>query len=102
MQRWWHGDEKDKPLITSRSPTKLKKNLRGDRKWKFQVLVNKNLYKEEKLAITGNCEALGNWQPHEVVILNQVESKLNRFIKNNNIRNMYRRIWKTLKTGQFN
>lgn len=74
MQRWWYGDD-DKPKTQQRSPNKNRSRPSSDRKWKFQVLVTNELLKEEKLAITGDCEALGNWSPQDVVIMTQSESK---------------------------
>lgn len=75
MHRWWYADDKTTPVTPSRSPTKLKKNPSGDRKWKFQVLVTKKLHKEEKLAVTGDCDTLGNWEPNDVLLINPPEGE---------------------------
>lgn len=75
MQRWWYSDDKDKPVAPSRSPNKNPNRPSSDRKWNFQVLVTNKLLKEEKLSITGDCEALGNWSSQDVIIMNQNESK---------------------------
>uniref|UniRef100_A0A336KEV4 CSON008817 protein n=1 Tax=Culicoides sonorensis TaxID=179676 RepID=A0A336KEV4_CULSO len=77
MQRWWYADYNESPPTPSRSPTKQKKNPSGDRTWKFQVLVPKTLYKEEKVAVAGDCDTLGNWEPNDVLILNAPEDKEN-------------------------
>lgn len=79
MQRWWFSDDKGAPPTPSRSPTKLKKNPSGDRNWRFQVLVTKTLHKEEKLAVTGDCEILGNWEPNDVLLLNPPTGKFDIF-----------------------
>lgn len=76
MQRWWFSDDKGTPPTPSRSPTKLKKHTSGDRKWVFQVLVTKQLHKEEKLGVTGDCDTLGNWESNEVLILNPPAGEL--------------------------
>lgn len=75
MQRWWYGDDNDKPRVQPRSPNKNKNRPSSDRKWKFQVLVTRDLLSKEKLAITGDCEALGNWSPQDIVLMSQNERK---------------------------
>lgn len=75
MQRWWFLDDnkaKDgrngSTFARSLEKTKIDEN-----KWQFVVLVNCDLNNYEKLAITGNCEELGNWDPNKAVLLSQLE-----------------------------
>lgn len=73
MQRWWFLDEKDGSAssLTSAAGTSTKKSKpakpAGDRRHKFRVLVTYELLKDETIAVTGNCEALGNWEPEHCV-----------------------------------
>lgn len=70
MQRWWYGDDNEKPVTLSRSPVKNRSRPSSVRKWKFQAIVkSRSLEKDETLAITGDCEALGQWAPQDVVIM---------------------------------
>ncbi|XP_055643913.1 glycerophosphocholine phosphodiesterase GPCPD1 isoform X2 [Toxorhynchites rutilus septentrionalis] len=67
MQRWWFLEEKGDSANSGSSTTVVKKakSLKppGDRRHKFRVLVTQELLKDETIAVTGNCEALGNWEP---------------------------------------
>lgn len=38
---------------------------------KFQVLCQYELSQNEKIAVTGSCEELGNWDPDHAVLLCQ-------------------------------
>ncbi|XP_021700231.1 glycerophosphocholine phosphodiesterase GPCPD1 isoform X1 [Aedes aegypti] len=73
MQRWWFLDEKNGSAssLTSSPGTSTKKTKPskpvGDRRHKFRVLVTYELLKDETIAVTGNCEALGNWEPEHCV-----------------------------------
>lgn len=76
IERWWYNDDPKTAPKPSRSPPRTKRSAAdGDRKWRFQVVVTRDLLKEEKIAVTGDCEALGSWQPHDVVILNPDNGK---------------------------
>lgn len=72
MQRWWYTDNgengKDKIQKSKKSPTK---RLDGLRKWTFQVMRRQHLKGNEKIAVTGNCDELGNWDPDQAVFLSQ-------------------------------
>ncbi|XP_030386993.1 glycerophosphocholine phosphodiesterase GPCPD1 [Scaptodrosophila lebanonensis] len=52
------GDETQAPPV--KVPT---------REWPFCVTVDKPLEGNEKIAVTGNCNELGNWEPNRVVLL---------------------------------
>lgn len=78
MQRWWFLDEPAKHGgITSHSTTRSKKAGVGvfDRKWTFKVLVTKQLYANEKIAVVGDCDSLGAWDPEDAILLNQTDGK---------------------------
>lgn len=72
MQRWWYSDNgqngKDKIPKSKKSPSK---RLDGLRKWKFQVVCQFQLKANEKIAVTGNCDELGKWDPDQAVFLCQ-------------------------------
>lgn len=75
MQRWWYSDEKsdgfDKIHKLKKSPNKKSE---GVKKWNFSVMtanLDFNLY--EKVAITGSCEELGNWDSSQSILLNRDE-----------------------------
>lgn len=76
MQRWWMTDQKAMP---SQNESKSKKSSTrkevGDKKWVFSVLANINLISHEKIAMTGDGEALGNWDPDNCVILQNIEGE---------------------------
>lgn len=67
MQRWWFLEEKNDSAKSGSSTTVVKKakplKVPGDRRHKFRVLVTYELLKDETIAITGSCDALGNWEP---------------------------------------
>lgn len=65
------------PPPPSRSPNKSKRTVNGDCKWNFQVLVNRTLHKHETIGVTGDCEALGNWQPQDLVVMTADNEKEN-------------------------
>ncbi|XP_062545257.1 glycerophosphocholine phosphodiesterase GPCPD1 [Armigeres subalbatus] len=73
MQRWWFLDEKNGSAssLASSSGVASKKTKPqkppGDRRHKFRVLVTYELLKDETIAVTGNCEALGNWESEHCV-----------------------------------
>lgn len=82
MQRWWFLDEPAKHGgITSQSITRSKKTGVGvfDRKWTFKVLVTKQLYANEKIAVVGDCESLGAWNPEDAILLNQTDGEFTFF-----------------------
>uniref|UniRef100_A0A182Q6P8 GP-PDE domain-containing protein n=1 Tax=Anopheles farauti TaxID=69004 RepID=A0A182Q6P8_9DIPT len=77
MQRWWfleeNGEAKDPSSGAQRVDPTAKKPKQptpaGDRRYTFRVLVTYDLLKDETIAITGSCEALGNWDPEQCVQL---------------------------------
>ncbi|XP_058058575.1 glycerophosphocholine phosphodiesterase GPCPD1 [Anopheles bellator] len=74
MQRWWfleeNGDAKDVSAKQESSGKKSKPpKPSGDRRHTFRVLVTCELLKDETVAVTGSCEALGNWDPEQCVQL---------------------------------
>ncbi|XP_055601409.1 glycerophosphocholine phosphodiesterase GPCPD1 isoform X2 [Uranotaenia lowii] len=80
MQRWWFLDEKNGTASSSSSSLTKKEKLPrppGDLRHKFRVLVNQDLLQDESIAVTGNCEALGNWQPENCVQLQPEEGDPN-------------------------
>lgn len=75
MQRWWFSDEKnndgDKIFKLRKS---VNKRIEGSKKWKFSVVVNFDLNPCDHVALTGNCEELGNWDISGV-LLNKEEGE---------------------------
>ncbi|KAG5675667.1 hypothetical protein PVAND_005554 [Polypedilum vanderplanki] len=77
MQRWWFTDDKTKEGKNNRTEQRPKKtndqqrNGFNIRECKFSVFVNKDLNSNEKVAITGNIDELGNWDPNYCVFLSQ-------------------------------
>jgi hypothetical protein len=74
MERWWYSDNgsngKDRIPKSKKSPSKRSDGLK---KWKFSVLVNIELNLYEKIAVTGSCDELGNWDPDLCILLNKEE-----------------------------
>lgn len=72
MQRWWYSDDKfnegDKVQKSRKSSAK---RTELTKKWKFSVYVNQDLNLHEKIALTGSCEELGNWDSDQSVLLSQ-------------------------------
>lgn len=46
-----------------------------ERTWKFSVLMNHDMITNEKLALVGNCESLGNWQLSDSVLMSKDEDE---------------------------
>uniref|UniRef100_A0A182K782 CBM20 domain-containing protein n=1 Tax=Anopheles christyi TaxID=43041 RepID=A0A182K782_9DIPT len=78
MQRWWFLEEnaegKDPSSSASqKSDASVKKpkqsKTAGERPYTFRLLVTYDLLKDETVAITGSCDALGNWDPEQCVQL---------------------------------
>lgn len=77
VQRWWY-DSNGKVNAKSSSP-KNKKSQNGTasivKNWKFNVLVNIDLNAHERIALSGNCDELGNWDPdHSVMLIRSKEN----------------------------
>jgi hypothetical protein len=76
MQRWWYTDDskngRDKTPKSKKSPTK---QIDGIRMWKFSVVVTSELNKNEKIAVVGSCEQLGEWDPDHSVLLEKGDGK---------------------------
>ena len=76
MQRWWISEDKSRPShIESKSKKSSTRKEVGDKKWNFSVLVNVDLISYEKIAMAGDSEALGNWDPDNCVILQNEEGE---------------------------
>ncbi|XP_033150836.1 glycerophosphocholine phosphodiesterase GPCPD1, partial [Drosophila busckii] len=75
MQRWLNTDNDDDamaaPLTCPASPTveRIYGDINASRLWKFRVLVTEQLASNERLALVGNCDALGNWQSSGAAIM---------------------------------
>ena len=76
MQRWWYTDDqkngRDKVPKSKRSPIK---QINSIKKWKFSVVVTCDLNNYEKLAVTGSCEQLGEWDPDQAVLLEKEDGE---------------------------
>ncbi|XP_058820289.1 glycerophosphocholine phosphodiesterase GPCPD1 isoform X1 [Topomyia yanbarensis] len=79
MQRWWFLEDNNSSANNASSAVKKTKPLKppGDRKQKFRVLVTDELLKDETIAVTGSCEALGNWEAEHCVQMQQEEDSQN-------------------------
>lgn len=59
MQRWWfHDDDKAKDDVTT---VNNDRNSEQRRQHTFRVLVNQTLQPWEVIAVSGECNSLGNW-----------------------------------------
>ncbi|XP_070501994.1 glycerophosphocholine phosphodiesterase GPCPD1-like [Chironomus tepperi] len=71
MQRWWYSD--DKSNVKDKVQREKKRNGRQEesnfKEWTFKVFVNTDLNLHEKVAVTGSCDELGNWDPDHCVLL---------------------------------
>lgn len=78
MQRWWFADDKanSKDLVPKCKKSPSKKSETVEKKWTFSVLVNMDLNMHEKVALTGDCDELGNWDPDGSLLLNQSEGMI--------------------------
>ncbi|EDS32346.1 conserved hypothetical protein [Culex quinquefasciatus] len=96
MQRWWFLEEKDGSANSAASSSSAVKKPKppkqpGDRRYKFRVLVTYGLLKDETIAVTGSCDALGNWesehcvqmQPEEDLVLRESYSNRNESLITN-------------------
>lgn len=76
MQRWWYSDDKanckDNIPKSKRSPSKKSELLKN---WKFSVLANVDLNLHDRIALTGGCDELGNWEVDNCILLNHNEGK---------------------------
>lgn len=84
MKRWWYLDDKNKKANEYAERQRRSKNTLAqanviDRKWKLSVLVTKDLHNSESIAVTGDCDALGNWDPENCTILKLDEGKITFF-----------------------
>lgn len=52
-------------------PARSASDHHAERMWQFQVLMNDDMAAGEKLAVVGNCDALGNWQLGGGVLLSK-------------------------------
>lgn len=82
MQRWFFADEAEAcdamaaPPVTSPPSTPIFHSSTSitDRPWTFCVLMNQDLYPNEKVAVVGNIESLGNWQHKNCVVMTKSET----------------------------
>lgn len=80
MDRWWYSEDKkndkDKIQKSKKSPSKGSEEQQS-KKWKFQVVINDlALNATERIAITGNCYELGNWDPDNCILLDKVDGNV--------------------------
>lgn len=73
MQRWWFPESKTKlqqtsSLVATRSIASVEA-VDLLREWTFRVFVRQPLSRFEAVGVTGECAALGDWQPHAGVEL---------------------------------
>jgi hypothetical protein len=76
MLRWWYDDGQNGRDRIPKSKKSSSKRLDGLQKWKFQVLCQYETNQNEKIAVTGSCEELGNWDPDHAVLLCQESGEL--------------------------
>lgn len=82
--RWWYVEKKDAAKKQNGSFVKPKPQKQSPdqvlcTKWLFKVFVNFDLLSNEKVSLTGACDQLGNWNPHESISLqrNDGENQFN-------------------------
>ncbi|XP_020800799.1 glycerophosphocholine phosphodiesterase GPCPD1 isoform X1 [Drosophila serrata] len=81
MQSCWHDGDEDAMAAPPISATTENANNLGSRRtfgdittnrlWTFRVLMNQDMAPNERLAVVGNCEALGNWQHSGATLLSK-------------------------------
>lgn len=75
MQRWFFADEAEDcdaiatPVASSSSVDVFQPATPVYVNWKFWVRVNLDLAPNERLAIVGSTEQMGNWQFSECIIM---------------------------------
>uniref|UniRef100_A0A7G3AJJ2 GP-PDE domain-containing protein n=1 Tax=Lutzomyia longipalpis TaxID=7200 RepID=A0A7G3AJJ2_LUTLO len=79
MHRWWYMEDSNKSkendvatFSAPRSRPIVQRQL-DDRKWTYKVHIPIPLNNNEVVAITGDCEQLGNWKPNDVFLMERVE-----------------------------
>ena len=86
MQRWWYSDDKanckDNIPKSKRSPSKKSELLKN---WKFSVLANVDLNLHDRIAVTGDCDELGNWEVDNCILLNHNEGEYYSAFLNQNL-----------------
>ncbi|XP_055376159.1 glycerophosphocholine phosphodiesterase GPCPD1 [Condylostylus longicornis] len=77
MQNWFYVDDVaehechlQQPSSSSTSSLETNSSVRTT-KWHFLVVVHQPLQPNEKLAITGDCTSLGNWQLEKCLVMNK-------------------------------
>uniref|UniRef100_A0A1L8DC78 GP-PDE domain-containing protein n=1 Tax=Nyssomyia neivai TaxID=330878 RepID=A0A1L8DC78_9DIPT len=79
MHRWWFMDdcnkskENDVATFTAPRSRPIVPRQLDDRKWTYKVHIPVQLDKNEIIAITGDCEQLGNWKPNDIFLMERVE-----------------------------
>ena len=89
MQRWWFLDDKNGTLtsgsVTTQKTKKTNVPVGDGYQHKFRVLVTQSLLRDEIVAITGNCDSLGNWDPQHVVQMKLDDGEYEYFFTTHNI-----------------
>uniref|UniRef100_W8BKM9 CBM20 domain-containing protein n=1 Tax=Ceratitis capitata TaxID=7213 RepID=W8BKM9_CERCA len=81
MQRWFFADEAedcDAMAAPPSSTSSLEVYQPGTPvhvNWKFWVLVNRDMAPNERLAIVGSTEQLGNWQFSNCIIMTKEDGE---------------------------
>ncbi|XP_039952908.1 glycerophosphocholine phosphodiesterase GPCPD1 [Bactrocera tryoni] len=81
MQRWFFADEAEDcdamaaPVASSSSVELFQPATPVQVNWKFWVQVNQDLAPNERLAIVGSTERLGNWQFSECIVMMKEDDK---------------------------
>lgn len=71
MLRWFENDDDKADINLSRT----QKEQFSGRQHTFRVLVNQHLEPGDRIAITGDCKALGSWLPARCVLLSRESGK---------------------------
>uniref|UniRef100_A0A034V600 Glycerophosphocholine phosphodiesterase GPCPD1 n=1 Tax=Bactrocera dorsalis TaxID=27457 RepID=A0A034V600_BACDO len=81
MQRWFFADEAEDcdamaaPVASSSSVELFQPATPVHVNWKFWIQVNQDLAPNERLAIVGSTERLGNWQFSECIVMMKEDDK---------------------------
>lgn len=77
QKRWWYSDDKhNESDKVHKSRKAFGKKSEKTRKYKFMVMVNFDLNPYEKVAVTGGCDELGNWDNDLALLLDQENGEL--------------------------
>lgn len=79
MHRWFFADEAEAcdamaaPVTSPAASTSRSSTSITERPWTFCVLMNQELCANELLAVVGNTNSLGNWQPQNSPVMARIE-----------------------------